>query len=260
MYIFLSYAAEQRAFAARLNAALRAEGYSVFFDRSEILAGDAFDRAIRSAIEHSDLIIFLATPAALRPGAYTLSELQMAEQKCPSAEDCIVPVLFQGVCIEDLPPYLRTVSALRPPGEPVAEILASVAHRKRTLRVWHVKIEVILGGFLVGGLLGAIGGFYLPPIFGRHPPHIADVEYVFAAFVVSLFASYLSALLAPWSPLRHAVVTALLLVPVSIYLIWQGFYPLFSVESLVVISLVIAFSAAGAASAILRTTRSVSSP
>jgi TolB-like protein/cytochrome c-type biogenesis protein CcmH/NrfG len=55
--VFLSYASEDAAVAARICAALRAAGVEVWFDQSELRGGDAWDAAIRRQIKSCGLFI-----------------------------------------------------------------------------------------------------------------------------------------------------------------------------------------------------------
>src|SRR5215831_13674138 len=55
--VFLSYASEDAAAAERIAAALRAAGIEVWFDKSELRGGDAWDRQIRERIHDCRLFI-----------------------------------------------------------------------------------------------------------------------------------------------------------------------------------------------------------
>jgi TolB-like protein/Flp pilus assembly protein TadD len=57
--VFLSYASEDAAAAERIAAALRTAGIEVWFDRSELRGGDAWDRRIRDQIHECRLFIAL---------------------------------------------------------------------------------------------------------------------------------------------------------------------------------------------------------
>ena len=85
MKVFLSYASKQRALAEDLTKRLESAGIDVFFDRDDLLPGDAFDLQITQSLSHSDLLVFLASPDSLRAGAYTQTELAMAEKQWPKA-------------------------------------------------------------------------------------------------------------------------------------------------------------------------------
>ena len=60
--VFLSYASEDAAAAARIAQALRAAGVEVWFDQSELRGGDAWDRQIRARIH--DCRLFIAVISA----------------------------------------------------------------------------------------------------------------------------------------------------------------------------------------------------
>lgn len=124
--IFLSYASEQRLAAEEIALALRAEGHSVFFDRSELPEGDAYNARIREAIEACDLLVFLASPHAVAAGRYTLTELGFAEDRWRSPAGRVLPVMVEPTETAALPAYLRAVVILRPAGNVAAEVVAAV--------------------------------------------------------------------------------------------------------------------------------------
>ena len=55
--VFLSYASEDAVAAEKICGALRAAGIEVWFDRSELRGGDAWDAAIRRQIKHCALFL-----------------------------------------------------------------------------------------------------------------------------------------------------------------------------------------------------------
>jgi len=126
MDIFLSYASEQRASAEEIALALREEGHTVFFDRTELPEGEAYNARIREAIRKSDLLIFLLAPQAVSQGRYTLTELKFAEEQWPSPSGHVLPVMVAPTDLSLLPPYLRAVVVLRPAGNVPAEVVAAV--------------------------------------------------------------------------------------------------------------------------------------
>jgi TIR domain len=123
MNTFISYASEQRDLAERLAIGLRNMGFRVFFDQDNLPAGDSFDARIRKALERSHLFVFLISEDSLRDGAYTLTELNMAKRRWPSSAGNLLPVLINDIPIDRIPPYLRSVSVLKPTGDVVAEVL-----------------------------------------------------------------------------------------------------------------------------------------
>lgn len=125
--VFLSYASALGETAARIELALKGEGFSVFRDRSALPPGESFDDRIRAAIAESDLFVFLITPEAVAPGRYTLTELKFAEQKWPHPGGRVLPVVVEPTAMEVIPAYLRAVTILTPRGNLVAEVAAEVA-------------------------------------------------------------------------------------------------------------------------------------
>jgi tetratricopeptide (TPR) repeat protein len=144
--IFLSYASEQRALAEDIALALRGEGHQVFFDRSELPEGEAYNARIREGIEASDLLVFLVSPEAVAEGRYTLTELRFAEGKWRSPAGHVLPVMVRATDGAALPAYLRAVVILRPAGNVPAEVVAAVHRllRPRWMR-WLRRYGVALG-------------------------------------------------------------------------------------------------------------------
>jgi len=155
MEIFISYASEQRALAEEIALALREEGHGVFFDRSALPEGEAYNERIREAIGGSDLLVFLLSPQAVSQGRYTMTELKFAEEKWPSPAGHVLPVMASATDMSALPPYLRAVVILRPAGSVAAEVVAAVERLSQPL--WKRRIRPYAAALLVL-ILGA-GGF-----------------------------------------------------------------------------------------------------
>jgi hypothetical protein len=160
MDIFLSYASEQRAIAEEIALALRSEGHEVFFDRSELPEGEAYNTRIREALSGCALLIFLVSPQSVADGRYTLTELRFAQEKWPSPGGRVLPVIVQPVTGAGIPAYLRAVSMLRPAGNVAAETVAA-AHRllmprwRRLLRRLAPAVALlVLAAVGVGGWYG----------------------------------------------------------------------------------------------------------
>jgi len=90
MKIFLSYASQDSEPAKSIYLALRDQGHTLFFDRADLPAGEEFHNRIRSAIQSSQLLIFLISPNAIDAGSYTLTELDVAER----AKVKLLPVML----------------------------------------------------------------------------------------------------------------------------------------------------------------------
>jgi hypothetical protein len=66
--VFLSYASQDAPAAEQLCQALRAAGVGVWFDRSELRGGDAWDASIRKQIKSCALFIPVIFPQHSRSG------------------------------------------------------------------------------------------------------------------------------------------------------------------------------------------------
>jgi hypothetical protein len=115
----------------------------VFRDRTSLPTGEAFDARIRTAIEESDLFVFLISPMSVVQGRYTLTELKFAEQVWPHPGGHVLPVMVEPVPIDAIPPFLRAVTILTPRGNLAAEVAAEAARLtapwwRRMLRPRHL--------------------------------------------------------------------------------------------------------------------------
>ena len=154
MKIFLSYSSTRRDVAVRLKLALEAEQHDVFFDRDDLGAGEAYQQAIREAVEQADLMLFLVSPESVAAGSYTLAELEMAQAQWQRPSGRVLPVVVAPTPKASMPPYLLAVTLLEPRGELVAETLAAVARLsargRRDWRRWVAAaalVLLVLGGF-----------------------------------------------------------------------------------------------------------------
>ena len=158
MNIFLSYSSTRRDLAVRLKLALEAEQHDVFFDRDDLGAGEAYQQAIREAVEQADLMLFLVSPESVGAGSYTLAELEMAEAKWRQPSGRVLPVVVAPTPKASIPPYLLAVTLLEPSGEVVAETLAAVA--RLSGRGPHPWRRWAPAGALVLLVLLGLGGFF----------------------------------------------------------------------------------------------------
>ncbi|HEX9663132.1 MAG TPA: toll/interleukin-1 receptor domain-containing protein [Candidatus Binatia bacterium] len=137
--IFLSYASEQSEAATHIELSLKGDGYSVFRDRTSLPPGESFDARILTAIEESDLFIFLISRDSISQGRYTLTELKFAEQKWGHPAGHVLPVLVEPVPKEAIPIFLRAVTILHPQGNVTAEVAAEVA--RMTAPWWRRMLQ-----------------------------------------------------------------------------------------------------------------------
>lgn len=136
MRIFLSYSRADEEQAKLIFLTLKDQGHRVFYDRNDLPAGEEYHNRIRSAIERAHLFVFLAGPAALDAGSYTLTELEIAE-KCRVR---LLPVLINGATIAELPPALKNVTVIDSRGNVPASVGAHVYRvAKERRRRWLTR-------------------------------------------------------------------------------------------------------------------------
>jgi hypothetical protein len=130
--------------AARIAHSLRDRGDAVFFDREALPPGESYDLRIKEAIEGSDLFLFLVDPGAISAGSYALAELGIAERASERSALKVLPVMVEDTSFAAMPPYLRSITILRPRGEVVAEALAAIADAARELRREQVSVSTMV--------------------------------------------------------------------------------------------------------------------
>lgn len=100
--VFLSYASQDREVARRLFDALCAAGIEVWFDRSELRGGDAWDRKIRREVAECALFIpVISSNTAARREGYFRLEWDLADQRTHMIARNRVFIV--PVCVDETP-------------------------------------------------------------------------------------------------------------------------------------------------------------
>jgi len=160
MKVFISYAKQDVELAESVAIRLQQAGQSVFFDRSDIPTGSSFDAIIRQQIARADFLIFLASPDSLARGAYALTELTFFKARFRTPDDRVLTVLLRNQPLNELPPYLRSVSIPNIEGDLLAEVTAKTLNCLRRIRTRYYRRVMAL--FCIGLVLVlAIAGFCL---------------------------------------------------------------------------------------------------
>src|SRR5215469_10612777 len=98
--VFLSYASEDAAAAERIASALRSAGIEVWFDKSELRGGDAWDRQIREQIHNCRLFIpVISANSERRDEGYFRREWSLAADRTRDMAHkraFLVPVVIDG--------------------------------------------------------------------------------------------------------------------------------------------------------------------
>jgi hypothetical protein len=157
MRIFLSFPSELESQADSIAQSLRNCDYDVFFSHDDLPPGDSFDARVESAIESSDFMVFLISPASVTRGRYTLTEMAFARSKWPNPSNRVLPVMITATSLDLVPNYLKAVTILQPEGNTAAETRAAVD------RMVQARKKGAQGGtilpFLALSLASAIGSF-----------------------------------------------------------------------------------------------------
>ncbi|MEP6876676.1 MAG: toll/interleukin-1 receptor domain-containing protein [Burkholderiales bacterium] len=126
MQVFLSYASEDRGTAEEIELALRGAGHSVFFDRESLPPGGEFHARIRDAVRRCDAFVFLVTTNSIATGSYARTELKYARERWEFPGERVLPVLLSKVPLDEIPPYLKSVTFLEPEGNTAAEVADAI--------------------------------------------------------------------------------------------------------------------------------------
>src|SRR5471032_3065755 len=103
--VFLSYASEDTEAAQRICEALRSAGVEVWFDKSELRGGDAWDQSIRRQIKNCALFIpVISRNTDARAEGYFRLEWKLAVDRShlfTSTKAFLVPVVIDGTPDDD---------------------------------------------------------------------------------------------------------------------------------------------------------------
>jgi len=155
MRIFLSYSSEDRNLVEPIYLALRSEGHKTFFDRAELPPGEEYDTRIRKAVESSNLFVFLVSPASLKTGSYTLTELDIAQKTWDQPGGRLLPVMLQPMPLNQIPPYLKAVTLLEPQGNIAASVADAVERIARERRSTALKLVAKAAAAMIIVAIGA---------------------------------------------------------------------------------------------------------
>ena len=147
MRIFLSYASEDHASAEMVKESLAARGHDVFFDRDagNLPAGATFEDKIEQAIAQAEAFVFLISQHSITSGCFALTELSIAQQKWPSADGRVLPVMLGEIDLASVPAYLKSVTILQPAGNVPAEVALSVNAMRRQKPARIVGLTMVAG-------------------------------------------------------------------------------------------------------------------
>jgi len=130
--LFLSYASQDAAVAESIGSSLRAAGFDVWFDRSELRGGDAWDQLIRRGIRDCALflpIISVNTQSRLE-GYFRLEWRLAVERSHLMAEGraFILPITVDGIDGQqaEVPETFRAVQWTHLPG---GKVTREFSHR-----------------------------------------------------------------------------------------------------------------------------------
>ncbi len=193
--VFLSYASEDAAAAARICAGLRGVGVEVWFDQSELRGGDAWDHHIRNQIRDCALFVpIISSHTQSRPEGYFRLEWDLAEQRSHMivrSKAFVVPV-----CIDQTPElraevpdsflkaqWTRLPDGVTTPGfcERIARLLAGGEAIKRPTRsvpaptaapptMAYRWLAAGAAGVLIVAAIGWQAWRQSPPKQATHPP------------------------------------------------------------------------------------------
>jgi len=106
-HVFISYAHKDSGFVDRLSQALRANGISIWVDRSQLLPGVEWSRSIEQALSDADAILFVVSPNSAN-SSWVQHEIELAILRSQTGNGKLVIPLLIG-SPQDVPVILRTI-------------------------------------------------------------------------------------------------------------------------------------------------------
>lgn len=159
--IFLCHASEDKSIAEPVQLALVSAGHEVFYDEHSLPPGGDYHNRIHSAIEKCDLFVFVASPASITPGRFTLSELSFARKRWPSPVGPVLPVAIEGLEPQHLPAYLQAATVLVPPGNVPTEVRQAVQALLASERRLRRRAKLAFAGFCAVLLSATVTAWFL---------------------------------------------------------------------------------------------------
>ena len=153
MKVFVSFSSDDRSLVEPIVEALRGAGNTVFYDQTNLPAGEAYDQQIEEAVRTSDAMVYCLSQNSIRPGVYSLTELKFAREKWPSARNRVLPLIIGDISFDDIPTYLKAVTVLRPDGNAAAETVSAISRmavaQRSPRRKWMAAVAA--GALVLGG-------------------------------------------------------------------------------------------------------------
>jgi hypothetical protein len=162
MRVFLSYASEDRLIADETRTALAGRGHDVFFDRKSLKPATDYHTALRDKIYWADVFVFLISPSSIARTAYTLTEIDLADNRWGHPKGRVLPVLIVETPWDKIPPFLKGVSVYEPKGNVAAEIAEQVDAMTRTVGPvqWSVNRSVAVALVTAVAIAFGLVGWY----------------------------------------------------------------------------------------------------
>src|ERR1700680_3882483 len=103
--VFISYSRKDMAFVDRREPALKARGFEVLIDRTEIYAFEDWWKRIQALITKADTVVFVLSPDAVASDV-ALKEIEFAA----SLNKRFAPIVFRQVGDKEVPEALRRLN------------------------------------------------------------------------------------------------------------------------------------------------------
>jgi hypothetical protein len=171
--VFLCHASEDKPLVEPIQIALANAGCKVFYDEQSLPAGGDYQARIREAIQRCDMFVFVASPASIAPGKFSLTELKFARERWPGPVNRVLSVVLAGLKPNELPAYLKSTTVLSVSGNAAAEVRDAVEKMLKRItpqkprRLWDRltlvhKIYLIAPALIVGIVIAVIYQAWTP--------------------------------------------------------------------------------------------------
>jgi len=159
--VFISHAAVDKRFVRRLGARIESNGYDVWLDEHDLLAGDPLAQQIGEALKRAKVVLVVVSKASVA-SRWLRYEVDIATQRMIAGQCRVIPVVIDD---SDLPPEVRGLlyadcrTSLRAGWKSIQTALQHEAERSLAEESFYFQAERLLKRFFTTGFTFSIAEY-----------------------------------------------------------------------------------------------------
>jgi hypothetical protein len=155
MKVLVAGPPELRALAERVARGLADAGHHAAADASA--AGGWPRRSLAQPARRPEVVVLLIAPGTLGEDSRSRHHLERAARRWPDPAGRVIPLLIRPTPLDEIPPYLRSVTLIVPAGDPTADVLSELVQlsERRTSRLLRRSV-LLTAGLAVVVTIGAV--------------------------------------------------------------------------------------------------------